>query len=103
QIDGAERETRPPPELESRDSSSILRAAISLPSPRIAASLHFLFIGAIIEFRIRGRNQRLVWIATEHQPERNYLDLRLGAGLPDDIDRADGVCGLAVSAAPSFE
>src|SRR5262245_11806288 len=80
-----------------------MRAAFPLPSPRLAASLHFLFIGAIIEFRVRGGNQRFVWIATEHQPERNHFHLWLGARLPDDIDRADGVRGFAICAVPAFE
>jgi hypothetical protein len=48
-----ERSEKPPsPQLESRDSSSILRAALPLPSPLTAGSLHLLFLREIIEFRV---------------------------------------------------
>src|SRR5262245_65733848 len=41
-------EEPPSPQLESLDSSSTLRAVLSLPSPRVAASFHFLFLGEIL-------------------------------------------------------
>jgi len=91
------------PQLESRDSSSILRAASPLPSPLTAASLHFLFVGAIIEFRVRGGNQHFVWISAEHKSKGEHFDLRFGARPADEIDRADDICRFAVSALPAFE
>jgi len=57
--------------------SSVLWAGLSAPSPRIAASLHFLSLREIIKFGITGRNQRLVRVIIEYQPERNHFDLRL--------------------------
>ena len=68
-----------------------MRASLSPPSPRLAASLNFLFLCEIVEFRVRGGNQRLVRIIIEHHAEWNHFDFRFGAGLPDEIDRANGV------------
>src|SRR6266511_1756438 len=99
-----ERSARPPsPQLESLDSSSILRAAPTLPTPLSAGSLHFLFLHESIEFRVTGGNEHLIRVAVEHKPEWNHLNLRFSVSLPEDIDRADGICRFASIAVPALK
>src|SRR5688572_11566103 len=81
----------------------MLRADLSPPSLPSAGSLYFLFLCEIIESRVRGGNQCFIRIIAEHQSERNHFNLRLSVGMPDEIYRADGICGFAIIAVPTFE
>jgi hypothetical protein len=80
-------------------SKRLKRGSSPFTFPLTAASFHFV----LIEFRVGGRKQNLVRVTVEHQPERNHFNLRFTVGLPEYIDRADGICGFAPIAVPALD